>query len=119
MARNINTITAASLKAKEVATEDYVDTAVSNATISDATWQTKVQEAVNNDSTTINGSHIITGSIATDRIVANSINANILSADAINGKTTKGSINNVQFLSTHSSKYIDSSTFSIQSINGQ
>ena len=45
MALNINIITAASLKAKEVATEEYVDGAVSNVSVDDTTWQTKVQEA--------------------------------------------------------------------------
>lgn len=76
MALNIATITPAVLKAKEVATEDYVDTAVSNMTISDATWQAKVQEAVNNNATTIDGSHIVTGSIAADKIAANTISTN-------------------------------------------
>lgn len=80
MALNIATITPAVLKAKEVATEDYVDTAVSNMTISDATWQAKVQEAVNNDMTTINGSHIITGTIGANQIAANSISADRLSS---------------------------------------
>lgn len=92
MSLNVSTITPASLKAKEVATEEYVDTAVSNMTISDATWQAKVQEAVNNDMTTINGSHIITGTIGADQIAANSIMANMINADAINGKVIKGSI---------------------------
>ncbi len=92
MALNIATITPAVLKAKEVATEAYVDTAVSNMTISDAIWQAKVQEAVNNDMTTINGSHIITGTIGADQIAANSIMANMINADAINGKVIKGSI---------------------------
>lgn len=75
MSLNVSTITPASLKAKEVATEEYVDTAVSNMTISDATWQAKVQEAVNNNATTIDGSHIVTGSIAADKIAANTITA--------------------------------------------
>ena len=78
MALNIATITPAVLKAKEVATEYYVDTAVSNMTISDATWQAKVQEAVNNDMTTINGSHIITGTIGANQIAANAITGNMI-----------------------------------------
>ena len=80
---NIATITPASLKAKEVATEDYVDTAVSNATISDATWQTKVQQALDSNTTTIDGAKIATGSIAADKIAANSITANQIAANTI------------------------------------
>lgn len=100
MALNISTLTAASLKAKEVATEDYVDTAVSNMAISDATWQTKVQEAINNDMTTINGSHIITGTIGADQIAANSITGNNIAANVaiaapvINGGVINGGVIN-------------------------
>lgn len=100
MALNIATITPAVLKAKEVATEDYVDTAVSNMTISDATWQAKVQEAVNNDMTTINGSHIITGTIGANQIAANSITGNniaanvAMSAPIINGGVINGGVIN-------------------------
>ena len=100
MALNVSTLTAASLKAKEVATEDYVDTAVSNMTISDATWQAKVQEAVNNDMTTINGSHIITGTIGANQIAANSITGNniaanvAMSAPIINGGVINGGVIN-------------------------
>lgn len=91
MALNVSTLTAASLKAKEVATEDYVDTAVSNMTISDATWQAKVQEAVNNDMTTINGSHIVTGSIAASKINVNDLFAqNITYNGVITGGTAQG-----------------------------
>ena len=68
---NTATITPASLKAKEVATEDYVDSAVSNVSIDDATWQTKVQQALDSDTTTIDGAKITTGSINANRLGAN------------------------------------------------
>ena len=88
---NIATITPASLKAKEVATEDYVDTAVSNVVISDTTWQAKVQEAVNNDATTINGSHLITGSVAADKIMVNDLfSKNITYTGVITGGNQVG-----------------------------
>ena len=91
MSLNVSTITPASLKAKEVATEEYVDTAVSNVTISDATWQAKVQEAVNNNATTIDGSRIVTGSIAADKIMVNDLfSKNITYTGVITGGNQAG-----------------------------
>ena len=90
MALNVNTITPASLKAKEVATEDYVDSAVSNVSIDDATWQTKVQQALDSNTTTIDGAKITTGSIAAAQIAANSISADRLSPTSGNSTVWSG-----------------------------
>ena len=83
---NIATITPASLKAKDVATEDYVDSAVSNVSIDDATWQTKVQQALDSNTTTIDGARITTGSITAGQIQTGSVSADRLMAGT-NGST--------------------------------
>lgn len=73
----------------DVASIDYVDTAITNAPY---VLPAEVADAINNNTTTINGSKITTGSITANQIAANSIMANMINADAINGKVIKGSI---------------------------
>ena len=88
---NIATITPASLKAKEVATEDYVDSAVNNVSIDDATWQTKVQQALDSNTTTIDGARITTGSVAADKIMVNDLfSKNITYTGVITGGNQVG-----------------------------
>ena len=103
MALDINTIKPASLKAKNVATEEYVDTSVANIDISN-TLNTNnnvfaqrlgymdyadMVAAAESGQTIING-----GYLRGELIEANSINAGQIDAYAISGKTiTGGTIN--------------------------
>lgn len=80
---NTATITPASLKAKEVATEDYVNSAVSNVSIDDATWQTKVQQALDSNTTTIDGARITTGILDASLVNVTNINASNIATGAI------------------------------------
>lgn len=92
---NTATITPASLKAKEVATEDYVDSAVSSVPNTDEEWQARVQYALDADETVINGSKITTGSIDAGRVNTGTLNANVI----------KGHIGNVYINITNPNVY--------------
>lgn len=60
MPLNVGNLVPASLKSKEVATQEYVDNGILN---SGYVTSEAVQEAIANDTTTIDGSRITTGSI--------------------------------------------------------
>jgi hypothetical protein len=85
MAVNLPTITPASLKAKNIATEDYVDTNITN---SGYVLPDGVAEAINTNTTTIDGAKITTGTVNGNKVIANTMNANTLIANTawINGE---------------------------------
>lgn len=103
---NTTTITPASLKSKEVATEDYVDSAVSNVSIDDATWQTKVQQALDSNTTTIDGARITTGTIASNRIDSNIVNGKTIIGAKIYGAYIEGSIIRSSWIDDSMSGYL-------------
>lgn len=91
MALNLSKITPASLKAKEVATQEYVDTTTANAiSSSEFVLPSEVAAAINNNTTTIDGSKITTGSIQAGAIAAGAITADKVSADVFSGQTIIG-----------------------------
>lgn len=96
MALNTSAMTPAVLKAKEVATVDYVDlTAASTLSTVQSTGYVLpdgVAAAVNNNTTTIDGSKITTGTVTASQIAAGTITAGTLAADAISGKVIEGSV---------------------------
>jgi hypothetical protein len=81
---NIANIRPASLKAKEVADKNYVDNKVATE-ISNAPFVLPegVAAAINNNTTTINGSKITTGSITAGQIAAGTITADNIAANTI------------------------------------
>lgn len=113
MAINISTLTQASIKVKNVATEEYVDTSVVNIDVSgDIQYNNYVfaqklgyanyaamVTAASNGQTVINGGYINTGLIQANAINASMINtsgliAENISAIQINGITINGWIIN-------------------------
>lgn len=110
MAINVETLAPASLKSKNVATEQYVDTSVANIDVSGdisanndvfaqklgyANYAAMVSAAASGK-TVVNGGYINTGLIQAGAITANKINtdgliAENISASTINGKTITGS----------------------------
>ena len=70
---NLTTITAASLKAKEVATQEYVDTGISNIVIPEGLLASEVAQAVNDNVTKIDGGKIVTSTLAANEIFTNEI----------------------------------------------
>lgn len=105
MAIDTTTLTPASIKAKNVATEEYVDNSL--ASIPDPTWDSlgdkdyfagllgfpNYQTMVDNyvaENTIINGGFINTGLLQAESIAANKINTNGLIAENISGKTISG-----------------------------
>jgi hypothetical protein len=83
MALNINNLTPASLKAKEVATQEYVDTSTSGM-LTDANFNTNI--------TTIDGGKIATGSITAQQINTTGLIAENISGTNIISKTISGSV---------------------------
>lgn len=83
MAINLATLTPASVKAKNVATEDYVDTST-DGMLTDSNFNTNI--------TTIDGGKITTGSIGADQIAANTITADKIQSVYINGYTIEGAV---------------------------
>jgi hypothetical protein len=78
---NVARLVPASLKAKEVATQEYVDTSVNSIDLSEYTTNQDVLNAIANDTTTIDGSRITTGvidaaRINTDGLIAETVQAN-------------------------------------------
>ena len=90
MALNTSAMTPAVLKAKEVATVDYVDSAVSSMPNTDEEWQARVQYALDADETVINGSKITTGSIDAGRVNTGTLNANVVNGLKIVGNSIEG-----------------------------
>ena len=79
MPLNLSTIKPAVLKAKEVATQEYVDNTTANALAgSGFVLPADVAAAINNNTTTINGSKITTGTIKAGAIAAGAITADRL-----------------------------------------
>ena len=74
----------------DVASIDYVDTAITNAPY---VLPAEVADAINNNTTTIDGSKITTGSIAADKINTTDLIAkNIMSSSTIYGNKIEGSL---------------------------
>jgi hypothetical protein len=86
MALNLTNLTPASLKSKNVATEDYVDTNITN---SGYVLPDGVAEAINTNTTTIDGAKITTGSITAGQIATGTLTANEIAANTI----TAGNLN--------------------------
>lgn len=134
MAINVANLKPASLKAKEVATVDYVDigvntaTAVANAaqiTANSKVAPNEVAAAVNNNTTTINGSKITTGTILADTIGNNAITstkiANTLVSDNYSPQNAGWLISrngNVEFANAYIRGTIDSSIIKGATISG-
>ena len=113
MSLNINTITPAIGKAKNIATEQYVDSSIAAIDISSdinsnndvfaqklgyANYQAMVNAAASGQ-TVVNGGYINTGLIQTNAITAGMINtygliADNINATELNGKTLNGSVIN-------------------------
>ena len=71
MPLNLSSIKPASLKSKEVATKEYVDVTTASAIAgSGFVLPSEVAAAINNNTTTIDGSKITVGTIRTRAIVA-------------------------------------------------
>ena len=81
----------------EDAVESYVAASVGSIPTTDAAWQVKVQQALNNNQTNIDGSKITTGTIYADRISANTIDVGKIKTNA-NTKTWVYKINSVPLL---------------------
>lgn len=117
MALNIATITPASLKAKEVATEEYVDSAVASipvdqfltydkAIISGLARVDDVVPIINNSSTYINGNKIATGTISTNALAANAIYGKVMKGGTIEGANIVGSVIRGSWIDLSTSKYM-------------
>lgn len=91
MALNITTIQPASIKAKNVATEEYVDTEIDSLTkVEDISWQSQVQAAINNNSTYIDGGKIVTNTLYGDRLIGNTVSADKLTSSTGTSTTWTG-----------------------------
>lgn len=89
MAININELHPALLKAKEVATQEYVDGAIPD--LSSYVTSQEVTNAIVNDMTSIDGSRITTGTIAAARIDTESLHVKAANVDGtLYGKTIVG-----------------------------
>lgn len=110
MGLNLSTLTPASLKSKNVATEEYVDSGINNLTkVEDIAWQSEVQAAIDNNATTIDGGKIVTneafvnnlnatGGIAADYVNANEINGITINGGIINGARINGAVIKASYL---------------------
>lgn len=77
----------------EDAVESYVAASVGSIPTTDAAWQVKVQQALNNNQTNIDGSRITTGTIYADRISANTITGSKLVVDTVDVGKIKANAN--------------------------
>lgn len=113
MPLNISTILPAVLKAKEVATQEYVDTTTANAIAgSGFVLPTEVAAAINNNTTTIDGSKITTGTIQAGAIAAGAITTDKLAAGSITtNKIAAGSVGSINIADTlQSDNYVAGSS---------
>lgn len=91
MPLNLSTIRPAVLKAKEVATQEYVDNTTASALANSGfVLPAEVANAINTNTTTIDGSKITTGTIQAGAIAAGAITADKVSADVFSGQTIIG-----------------------------
>ena len=91
MGLNLSTLTPASLKSKNVATEEYVDSGISNLTkVEDISWQSEVQAAINNNATTIDGGKIVTNTLYGNRLIGNTVSADKLTSSTGTSTTWTG-----------------------------
>ena len=112
MPLNISTITPAVLKAKEVATQEYVDNTTANALAgSGFVLPSEVAAAINNNITTIDGSKITTGTIQAGAIAAEAITADKLAANSVTTNSiAAGAVGSINIASTLQSDNYSSNT---------